>query len=83
MKEQGRAVLEPSVNRGHLLLTSVTILELSYELETDEAFRQWWWMFRTNVQWHAMAVTMKEISVQANSPLFERAWNIIDRVFEA
>ena len=70
------------VSREHLLLTSVTILELSFRLESNEDVKQWWWFFKTYVQWHALAVTLVELSVQFYSPLIDRAWTIVDTVFE-
>jgi hypothetical protein len=82
MKPQDWTAMETTVSREDLLMTSIMILELSYKLESNEDVKQWWWLFKTYVQWHALAVTLVELCVQTPSPLMDKAWKIVDTVFD-
>lgn len=72
----------PAASRDSILRTAVSILELSDQLETNEATAKWAWFFALYVQWHPLAVTLAELSAQTSGLLVERAWTIVDMVFD-
>ena len=82
MSPEDWTATDTTVRREDLITTSIMILELSYKLESNEDVKQWWLMFQTYVQWHALAVTLVELCVQKPSPLMDKAWKIIDTVFD-
>lgn len=69
-------------SRDSVLRTAVSLLELQNMLETNESTAKWKWFFATYVQWHPLAVTLAELCVQTSGPLVERAWTIVDVVFD-
>ena len=72
----------PEASKESILRTAVSILELTDMLETNPAAAQWTWFLTTYVQWHPLAVTLAELCVQTSGPIVERAWIIVDKVFE-
>ncbi|ATZ49898.1 hypothetical protein BCIN_05g02960 [Botrytis cinerea B05.10] len=68
--------------KNRLLKSSIEIIEYSRMLETEASTKKWGWLFRTYVQWHAIAFILGELSVRKNSPLVERAWLAIDTAFD-
>ena len=83
MKPQDWITTETSVKREDLLMTSTMILELSHKLESNNDMKPWRWLFETYIQWHALAVTLVELCVQGPSPLKDKAWAIVDVLFDA
>jgi hypothetical protein len=83
MKPQDWTAMETSVKREDLLMTSTMILELSHKLESNEDMKQWRWLFETYIPWHALAVTLVELCVQSPLPLKNKAWAIVDILFDA
>ena len=77
-----RSPYHQSVGRDTVLKTAVQILEYSHLLDTEPAAAKWRWYFRTHVQWHALAAVLAEMCVQNKGPLVERAWTIVDVVFD-
>jgi len=65
-----------------ILRLSVEILEKAYQLDTDPAASPYRWISQTYVQWHALAVTTAELCVKTEGPLVERAWVILQPIFE-
>ena len=78
-----RGMVQQHVPRELVLKTAVENLEYGHLLNTEPAAAQWKWYFNTRVQWHALAATLAELCVQDKGPLVERAWKIVDVVFEA
>lgn len=70
------------VNRDDVLKTAIQILEYSHLLNSEPAVAKWSWHFRTHVQWHALAATLAELCVQNRGALVERAWKIVNVVFD-
>ncbi|EZF29369.1 hypothetical protein H109_01567 [Trichophyton interdigitale MR816] len=66
-----------------LLMTSVEILEFSRLLETNVNTAKWGWLFRTHMQWHAVAFLLSELCVRPLCPGVDRAWRAINSVYEA
>lgn len=77
-----RGMVQQYVSRELVLKTAVHNLEYSHLLDTEPAAAQWRWYFNTRVQWHALAATLAELCVQDKGPLVQRAWRIVDVVFE-
>ena len=77
-----RGMVQQYVSRELVLKTAVENLEYSHLLNTEPTAAQWRWYFNTRVQWHALAATLAELCVQGNGPLVERAWKVVDAVFE-
>ncbi|KAI9648686.1 hypothetical protein NHQ30_003325 [Ciborinia camelliae] len=67
--------------KDRLLKSSIEIIEYSRILETEASTKKWGWLFRTYVQWHAIAFILGELSIRKNSPIVERAWQAIDCAF--
>ncbi|KAK2872039.1 hypothetical protein FQN49_002615, partial [Arthroderma sp. PD_2] len=51
-----------------LMMTSVEILEFSRLLETNVNTTKWSWLFRTHMQWHAVAFLLSELCVRPLCP---------------
>ncbi|KAF3484020.1 fungal specific transcription factor domain-containing protein [Arthroderma uncinatum] len=66
-----------------LLMTSVEILEFSRLLETNVNTTKWSWLFKTHMQWHAVAFLLSELCVRPLCPGVDRAWRAINSVYEA
>lgn len=77
-----RGTVQQYVSREVVLKTAVENLEYSHLLATEPAAAQWRWYFNTRVQWHALAATLAELCVQDKGPLVERAWKVVEAVFE-
>ena len=77
-----RGMVQQYVSRELVLKSAVENLEYSHLLYTEPAVAQWRWYFNTRVQWHALAATLAELCVQDKGPLVERAWKVVDVVFE-
>ena len=77
-----RSVVHQSVSRESVLKAAVQNLEYSHLLDTEPAVAQWRWYFKTHVQWHALAATLVELCVMDSGPLVDRAWTIVDAIFE-
>lgn len=80
--QEQRPKNRPNVTREQLLTITVEVLESAHRLETEPATTQWRWFFDSWVQWHGLAVALAELCVQNQGPLVQRAWAIIDEVFE-
>ena len=72
----------PNVPRERLLETAVANMEYSHLLDVEPAAAKWRWYFRTYVQWHALATALAELCVQTEGPLVDRAWRIVETVFD-
>lgn len=82
LQHQQRPKTRPNMTREQLLMITVELLERARRLELEPATTQWRWFFDSWVQWHALAVALAELCVQNQGPLVQRAWAIIDEVFE-
>lgn len=82
MQHDSRPVERPQVSREILLKTAIECMEFSHLLDTEPIAARWRWFFKTYVQWHALAATLVELCVQTEGPLVERAWRIVDVVFD-
>ena len=82
LHHEHRSHVYATLTREKLLLASVEILENAHRLEREPSVAHWRWFFSSWVQWHALAVALAELCLHNRGPLVERAWAIIDQVFE-
>lgn len=47
-------------------------------LETEARTMKWGWLFRTYVQWHAIAFLLSELCVRTKGEAVERAWRALE-----
>lgn len=77
-----RGVGLPRETLDRLFLTSLEVIEFSRLLETEKATRRWGWLFASYQQWHAMAYLLSQLTVRTKGPEVERAWAIVDIIFQ-
>lgn len=65
-----------------LILTAIEVLEFVYLLETNENTVKWSWLFQGYVQWQSFAFVLSELCVRPASSLSDRAWTVVNRVWE-
>jgi hypothetical protein len=63
------------------LRTAVLILEIMNLYENDPKSFHFKWVRRTWVQWHPLAVVLAELCVQTEGPLVDRAWAVVESVW--
>lgn len=80
-REDGGAGL-PQETKDSLFLTSIEVIEFSALLETETTTLKWGWLFRTYVQWHAVAFVLSQLCVRTSGPQVEKAWAAVDSVFD-
>jgi hypothetical protein len=61
-----------------LFITSLENIEYSILLETEARTMKWGWLFRTYVQWHAIAFLLSELCVRTKGEAVERAWRALE-----
>ncbi len=71
----------PQETKDRLFVTSVEVIEFSRLLKTEKSTMKWGWLFRTYVQWHAVAYILSELCTRTRGEGVDRAWNAIDAVF--
>ena len=81
-QHNSRPTERPHVSRETLLTTAVECMEFAHLLNTEPVVARWRWFFKTYVQWHALAAILAELCVQTSGALVERAWRIVDVVFD-
>jgi hypothetical protein len=75
-RHDNNTTLSPSL-KEKLFITSLENIEYSLLLETETRTKQWSWLFRTYIQWHALAFTLSELCHHPTGPLADRAWRAI------
>ncbi|KAF9883141.1 hypothetical protein FE257_004061 [Aspergillus nanangensis] len=69
-------------SRESLFTTSVEVVEFSRLLTADKNTQKWTWLFATNMQWHAIAFVLSELSVRPLTPLTDRAWVAVSSLYQ-
>ena len=77
-----RSASHHTVSRDTVLKVAIENIEYSNLIDTSPMGAPWRWFFKTYVQWHCLAATLAELCVQNRGPLVERAWRIVDIVFD-
>lgn len=67
--------------KDRLFRTSVDIIQWSNVLENDASTKKWGWLFRTYVQWHAIAFVLSQLCIRTKGPEADRAWQVINEIF--
>ncbi|KAF2151828.1 hypothetical protein K461DRAFT_279343 [Myriangium duriaei CBS 260.36] len=68
--------------RDKLFITSLENIEYGILLQTETRTMQWGWLFRTYMQWHALALLLTELCKRTRGPLVDRAWIAVDQVHD-
>jgi hypothetical protein len=76
-RKDGGASL-PQITKDRLFITSLENVEYSLLLETEARTMKWSWLFRTYVQWHAIAFLLSELCVRTKGAAVERAWRALE-----
>lgn len=77
-KDGGQSL--PPETKEKLFITSLENMEYSILLETESRTMKWGWLFKTYMQWHAMAFMLSELCHRTTGDLVDRAWRAVDRV---
>jgi hypothetical protein len=68
-------------DKDKLFRTSIDIIKYTRLLETQKKSMKWSWMFRTNIQWHAVALLLSELCVRVTGSAVDEAWFLVEGVF--
>jgi len=68
----------PQETKDKLFITSLENVEYSLLLETEARTMKWGWLFRSYVQWHAIAFLLSELCVRTKGEAVERAWRALE-----
>ena len=66
-----------TMSHPDILRLCVEVLEKSHHINTSLFTKSVWWISKTYVQWHPLAVALAELCVQTEGPIVDRAWNVI------
>ena len=80
-REDGGAGL-PQETQDRLFMTSIEVVKFSRLLETEKSTLKWGWLFRTYVQWHAVAFVLAQLCHRTKGPEAEHGWEVVDSVFD-
>lgn len=72
----------PQETKDRLFSTSLEVIEFSRLLETEKTTLKWGWLFRTYVQWHALAFVISQLCTRTLGPEVDKAWMVIEGVFD-
>lgn len=77
-RQDGGATLSEEVKQK-LFITSLENMEYSVLLETEARTKHWGWLFKTYIQWHALAFTLSELCHRTTGDLVDRAWIAVEK----
>lgn len=77
-RQDGGASLS-SETKEKLFITSLENVEYSILLETEARTMKWGWLFRTYIQWHALAFMLSELCHRTTGDIVERAWTAMEQ----
>ncbi|KAK4628633.1 Bikaverin cluster transcription factor bik5 [Fulvia fulva] len=77
-RQDGGATLSEDV-KDKLFITSLENMEYSILLETEVRTMKWGWLFKTYVQWHALAFLLSELCHRTTGDIVERAWVAVEK----
>ncbi|KAI5197397.1 hypothetical protein AUEXF2481DRAFT_27177 [Aureobasidium subglaciale EXF-2481] len=76
-KDGGKSLSEEV--RDKLFITSLENIEYASLMETESRTEKWSWLFKTYMQWHALAFLLGELCHRTSGALVDRAWNSIEK----
>ncbi|GAD92712.1 C6 transcription factor, putative [Paecilomyces variotii No. 5] len=71
----------PMETRDRLFATSIEVIEFARLMANNENTSKWSWLFRTYIQWHAIAFILAELCVRPPCPGVDRAWTAVNSVY--
>ena len=71
-----------TIPHSWILHVSLDVVEKINKVLLDPSARPFKWLTTIWISWHALAVMIAELCVQTEGPLVERAWSLVDIVFE-
>lgn len=77
-RQDGGASLSAET-KEKLFITSLENIEYSLLLETETRTRRWGWLFKTYMQWHALAFLLSALCHRTKGDLVERAWVAVEK----
>nr|OQO13184.1 hypothetical protein B0A51_17700 [Rachicladosporium sp. CCFEE 5018] len=77
-RQDGGASLSAET-KEKLFITSLENIEYSLLLETESRTMKWGWLFKTYMQWHALAFILSELCHRTTGDLVERAWVAVEK----
>jgi hypothetical protein len=80
-RQDGGTTLPPEI-KEKLFITSLENIEYSMLLETEGRTVKWGWLFKTYVQWHALAFILSELCHRTTGDLVDRAWLAVEQTRE-
>jgi hypothetical protein len=80
-RQDGGATLPPET-KEKLFITSLENIEYSILLETEARTMKWGWLFKTYMQWHALAFILSELCHRTSGDMVERAWVAVEATRE-
>ena len=69
----------PDDIREKLFITSLENMEYAVLLETESRTVKYGWLFKTYMQWHAIAFILSELCHRTRGDLVERAWLAVEK----
>ena len=78
-QRQDGGVSLPNETKEKLFITSLENIEYSILLETEARTMKWGWLFKTYMQWHALAFILSELCTRTSGELVERAWSAVEK----
>ncbi|MCJ1293134.1 hypothetical protein MMC34_004687 [Xylographa carneopallida] len=66
--------------KDRLFRTSVDVIRYSNALESQRTTMKWGWLFRTYIQWHAVAFVLSELCTRTLGPEIDSTWELMDLV---
>ena len=78
-----RQVIKVRAARENILGSAVSLVEISQMLEQSPQGLIWAWMGKNWVVWYPIAVVLAELCHQTRGPLVERAWCMVELVYES
>jgi hypothetical protein len=77
-RQDGGASL-PDETKEKLFITSLENIEYSILLDTEARTMKWGWLFKTYIQWHALAFILTELCHRTTGDLVDRAWKAVEK----
>ena len=69
-------------SHSEALQLSVGVMEKALQIPKDPSFAPFSWVLALWVEWHPLAVMIAELCVQTNGQTVERAWDIVNSLFD-
>ena len=67
--------------KDRLFRTSVDVIRYSNALESQKTTMKWGWLFRTYIQWHAVAFVLSELCTRTLGSEIDSTWELMELVF--